>query len=68
MRNQRGVQRIKMEGNLIHNAPLEKTSARIEVKDGLQSVKTVVAGEGQDEREKVPVKLCSDVKGEKYLK
>lgn len=51
----------------MHNAPLEKTSARIEV--GLQSIKTGMAGEGQEEeREKVPVKLCSDVKGEKYLK
>lgn len=53
----------------MHNAPLEKTSARTEVKDGLQSIKTGVAGEGQEkERGKVPVKLCSDVKGEKYLK
>ena len=47
----------------MHNAPLEKTSARIEVKDGLQS--TRVAGEGQEgEKEKVPVKVRSDVKGE----
>lgn len=50
----------------MHNAPLEKTSARIELKDGLQSIKTGVAGEGQEEvGEKVPVKLCSDVKGKK---
>jgi len=51
----------------MHNMPLEKTSARIE--DGLQSIKTGVAAEGhEEEREKLPVKLCSDVKGEKYLK
>lgn len=49
----------------MHNALLEKTSARIEL-NGLQSIKTGVAGEGQEEvGEKVPVKLCSDVKGEK---
>lgn len=36
--------------------------------DGLQSMKTGVAGEGHEgEREQVPVKLCSDVKQEKYL-
>lgn len=60
---------MKMEGNLMHNAPVGETRARREVEDGLQSTKTGMSGEGQEEeREKVPVKLDSDVKGQKYLK
>lgn len=49
------------------NVPLEKPSTQIEIKDGLQSIKTEEANEGQaEEKEKVPVKLHSIVKVEKY--
>lgn len=44
----------KREGNrCIMNTPLERTSARREVKDNLQRIKTGVEGEGQEkERER----------------
>lgn len=52
MRETNVVSRDQERGKSM-NAPLEKTSARREVKDSLQRIKTGVEGEGQEkERER----------------